>query len=171
LTRFGRFDWLLPRRRLYNGIAMPKEIERKFLVSGNRWRKGASRGKSIHQAYLALTDTISLRIRTIGDAKAYLTIKSRQSDLSRAEFEYPIPLKDARELMKMRTGRLIKKRRHVVRAGRTRFEVDVFKGAHLGLVLAEVELPTERTRFDRPQWLGKEVTGKRRYYNANLARV
>ena len=118
---------------------------------------------------MALTDTISLRVRTIGNAKAYLTIKSAQSDTTRSEFEYPIPLKDARALMKLRTGRLIKKRRHVVKAGNARFEVDVFNGDHRGLVIAEIELATERARFDRPRWLGKEVTGERRYYNSNLA--
>ena len=148
---------------------MAKEIERKFLVSGSSWRKRADRGKAILQAYLALTDTISLRVRTIGNAKAYLTIKSAQSDTTRSEFEYPIPLKDARALMKLRTGRLIEKRRHIVKAGQARFEVDVFKGDHQGLVIAEIELATRRGRFDRPEWLGKEVTGEKRYYNANLA--
>ena len=149
---------------------MPKETERKFLVSGSAWRKRASRGKAIRQAYLALTDTISLRVRTIGKGKAYLTIKSEQSDTTRDEFEYPIPLKDARALMKMRTGRLIKKRRHIVKAGKARYEIDVFKGDHRGLVIAEIELSTRRARFDRPNWLGKEVTGQKRYYNAQLAR-
>src|SRR5262245_47448921 len=147
---------------------MPKEIERKVLVSGNGWRKRADRGKAIRQAYLALTDTISLRVRTVG-AKGYLTIKSAQSGTTRSEFEYPIPAKDARALMKLRTGRLIKKRRHIVKSGKTRFEVDVFKGDHRGLVIAEIELPTARSRFDRPAWLGKEVTDEKRYYNASLA--
>ena len=148
---------------------MPKEIERKFLVSGKGWRERADRGKAIRQAYLALTDTISLRVRTISNDKAYLTIKSAQSDTTRSEFEYSIPLKDARALMKLRTGRLIEKRRHVVKAGKARFEVDVFKGNHSGLVIAEIELSTRLARFERPEWLGKEVTGEKRYYNANLA--
>jgi adenylate cyclase len=148
---------------------MPKEIERKFLVSGNGWRKRANRGKIICQAYLTLTDTISLRIRTIGKTKAYITIKGARSGATRSEFEYPIPLKDARALMKLRIGRLIEKRRHVVKLGKTRVEVDVFKGEHRGLVLAEIELATERARFERPEWLGKEVTAEKRYYNANLA--
>ena len=149
---------------------MAKDIERKFLVSGSGWRKRADRGKSIRQAYLAFTKTISLRVRTIGKDKAYLTIKSAQSGKSRSEFEYPIPIKDARAHMKLRTGRLIKKRRHIVKSGKSSFEVDVFKGDHHGLVLAEVELPTERSRFERPDWLGKDVTDEERSYNANLAK-
>jgi adenylate cyclase len=148
---------------------MAKEVERKFLVSGNGWRKRATRGKTIRQAYLAVTDTMSLRVRIIGRANAYLTIKNEESQITRAEFEYPIPIKDARALMKLRTGRLIKKRRHVVNVGKARFEVDVFKGDHQGLVIAELELPTPRARFDQPDWLGREVTGRKRYYNANLA--
>jgi adenylate cyclase len=157
--------------KLVKGVAMPKEIERKFLVLGSDWRKCADHGKAIRQAYLALTDTISLRVRIVGDEKAYLTIKSAQSDTTRSEFEYPIPLKDARALMKMRTGTLIKKRRHIVKTGKARFEVDVFKGDHQGLVIAEIELSTRGARFDRPLWLGREVTGEKRYYNANLARA
>jgi adenylate cyclase len=148
---------------------MPKEIERKFLVSGNGWRKRANRGKVIRQTYLALTETISLRVRTIGNTKAYLTIKGARSGATRSEFEYPIPLKDARALMKLRTGRLIEKRRHVVKVGKARYEIDVFKGKQRGLVIAEIELPTERARFERPHWLAKEVTGEKRYYNATLA--
>jgi adenylate cyclase len=149
---------------------MAKETERKFLVSNDGWRKRADRGKSIRQAYLALTDTMSLRVRTVGKRKAYLTIKGARSGATRAEFEYPIPLKDARALMKLRTGRLIKKRRHVVKAGKARVEVDVFEGKHRGLILPEVERPSQRRRFDDFEWLGKDVTDEERYYNANLAK-
>jgi adenylate cyclase len=148
---------------------MAKEIERKFLVTGKSWRRRAGRGKSIRQAYLALTEASSVRVRIIGNAKAFLTIKSSQSGVSRSEFEYPIPVKDAHALMKFRTGRVIEKRRHVVKAGKDCFEVDVFKGDHSGLVIAEIELSTERATFERPEWLGREVTGSRRYYNAHLA--
>jgi adenylate cyclase len=100
----------------------------------------------------------------------YFTIKGERSGATRAEFEYPIPLKDARARMKLRTGRLIKKRRHGVKAGKARVAVDVFEGKHRGLVLAEVELPSPRSRFDRFEWLGKDVTADERYYNANLAK-
>lgn len=148
---------------------MPKEIERKFLVSGKGWRKCADRGKAICQAYLALTDALSIRVRIIGNTKGYLTLKSAQVGITRSEFEYAIPIKEARVLLKMRIGRLIEKRRYVVKAGKARFEVDVFNGAHRGLVIAEIELDSERTQFDRPEWLGKEVTGDKQYYNAILA--
>lgn len=150
-------------------MTLAREIERKFLVSGSGWRKHADRGRVIRQAYLALNDTISLRVRTIDNAEAYLTIKSAQPDITRSEFEYPIPLSDARALMKLRTGRLIEKRRHVVETPGACFEIDVFKGDHRGLVIAEIELPARLAEFDRPQWLGREVTGEERYYNASLA--
>jgi adenylate cyclase len=96
---------------------MAQETERKFLVAGKGWRKHGVRGKEIRQAYLALTNRISLRVRTVDKTKAYITIKGAESGASRPEFEYPIPLKDARSLMKLRTGRLIRKRRHVVKGG------------------------------------------------------
>jgi adenylate cyclase len=148
---------------------MPKEIERKFLVTGNEWRKRAGRGKPMRQAYLALTGKISLRVRIIGRTKAFVTVKSARAGTTRSEFEYPIPIKDAQALMKLRVGRLIRKRRYVVKAGKSRFEVDVFEGDHRGLVIAEIELASARARFERPEWLGKEVTRERRYYNASLA--
>ena len=148
---------------------MAKEIERKFLVTDKSWRKRAGQGKSVRQAYLSRTETASIRVRIVDNAKAFLTIKSSQSGISRSEFEYPIPVKDARALMKLRTGRVIEKRRHVVKAGKACFEVDVFEGDHSGLVIAEIELSGERAQFKRPAWLGKEVTDEKRYYNANLA--
>ena len=148
---------------------MGKEIERKFLVSGDDWRKRSGRAKEIQQAYLTLNERISLRVRIVGKSKAYLTIKSPLSRGSRLEFEYPIPFKDAGELMKLRKGRLIKKRRHLLRAGKRTIEIDVFKGDHRGLVIAEVELPTKRTKFIPPDWLGREVTEQKKYNNANLA--
>ena len=150
---------------------MSKEIERKFLVTGDGWREQADRGKTIRQAYLATTDDLSIRVRTIGKTKAFLTIKSEESSLTRSEFEYAIPVKHAQRLMKQRSGRLIVKRRHIVKVGKSRFEVDVFRRGLRGLVIAEIELPSEEAQFERPKWLGKEVTGKRRYYNAQLARV
>jgi adenylate cyclase len=149
---------------------MATEIERKFLVAGNGWRKQASRGKNIRQAYLVLDGPVSMRVRIIGGTKAWVTIKGTRSGISRAEFEYPIPLKDARALMKLRTGRVIKKTRHEVKVGTARFEVDVFKDAHRGLVIAEIELASTRSTFKRPDWLGQEVTHQRKYYNASLAR-
>jgi adenylate cyclase len=149
---------------------MAREIERKFLVSGSGWRKDADRGQTIRQAYLADTGRLSIRVRTIGATKAFVTIKSGQPSLSRSEFEYPIPPADARGLMKLRTGGVIVKRRHTVTIGKTRFAIDVFQRRHRGLVIAEVELPSPGAQFARPKWLGKEITGMKRYYNAQLAR-
>jgi adenylate cyclase len=150
---------------------MGKEIERKFLVSSNAWRKHADRGKEIQQAYLANTGKISARVRIVGKNKAWITIKSEGSHISRAEYEYAIPIRDAKKLLKLRVGRLIVKRRHSVRVGRLRFEIDVFAREHRGLVIAEIELPSKRAKLERPAWLGREVTGERRYYNAHLART
>jgi adenylate cyclase len=149
---------------------MAEEIERKFLVSGNGWRKHADRGKEIQQAYLARTGNLSIRVRTVGKRQAWLTIKTARPGLSREEYEYAVPVKDARSLMKLRIGRLIVKRRHIVKAGRSRFEVDVFARELKGLVIAEIELPSRHALFERPAWLGREVTGKKRYYNEQLAR-
>jgi adenylate cyclase len=148
---------------------MGKEIERKFLVSGNGWRKHADRGKPIRQAYLANTRKLSARVRIVGKAKATITIKSAGSGLSRGEYEYPIPIKDARSLLKLRVGRLIVKRRYTVKAGKARFEIDVFARDQRGLVIAEIELASARVKFERPAWLGREITGDKRYYNARLA--
>jgi adenylate cyclase len=150
---------------------MANEIERKFLVSGNGWRKHAVRSKALRQAYLANTRKLSMRVRIVGKTKAVVTIKSGGTRVSRAEYEYAIPIKDARELMKLRIGRLIVKRRHDVKVGKSRFEIDVFAGDHRGLIIAEIELPSSRATFERPPWLGREITGHSRYYNARLARA
>jgi adenylate cyclase len=148
---------------------MATEIERKFLVTGDGWRRLAESSTTIRQAYLALTEAMSVRIRIVNDAKAFVTIKSAAPGLVRAEFEYPIPVGDARDLMQMRIGLVIEKRRHFVSVGGSRWEVDVFAGAHDGLVIAEIELPHADAGFERPDWLGAEVTDDRRYYNADLA--
>jgi adenylate cyclase len=150
---------------------MAKEIERKFLVKGRGWREHADRGKKMRQAYLALTEELTVRVRTIGKNKAFLTIKSAKSELSRDEYEYEIPVADAKKLMKLRIGRLIVKRRYIVEVNRSVFEVDVFGRKLKGLVIAEIELTSRHTLFRQPDWLGKEITGKKRYYNAQLAQA
>lgn len=148
---------------------MAKEIERKFLVSGGGWQDQVERSRVFRQAYLALTDALAVRVRIIDDAEAFLTLKSAEPGTTRSEFEYPIPLADAQALMELRRGLAIEKRRHIVPLGGQRWEVDVFEGAHDGLIIAEIELPHADAAFERPDWLGREVTGERRYYNANLA--
>lgn len=148
---------------------MAKEIERKFLVTGEGWRDRAEGSRGLRQGYLALTDKLAVRVRILDDAEALLTFKSAAPGTTRAEYEYPIPLADARELLTLATGLVIEKRRHRVPLDGLTWEVDVFEGAHAGLVIAEIELPTEDTPFTRPGWLGREVTADRRYYNASLA--
>ncbi len=148
---------------------MATEVERKFLVSGNEWQVEVAHSAAIRQAYLSFTPAMAIRIRIVDDAAAFLTIKSAAPGIARSEFEYPIPLADAHGLLALRAGEVIEKRRHLVRAGWAQWEIDVFEGAHAGLVIAEIELPDADVAFERPSWLGKEVTGDPRYYNANLA--
>ncbi len=148
---------------------MADEIERKFLVSGDPWRTAADRGCLIQQAYLALADVVSVRVRVRDKAAATLTIKSRAVALRRKEFEFPIPVDEAAELIMLRTGALIEKTRYKVPCGDLVWEIDVFEGANTGLVIAEIELEHEGQAFERPAWLGEEITGVERYYNASLA--
>ena len=147
---------------------MATEIERKFLVAGDGWRSAVTSHLDIRQAYLAVTDANTVRVRIHGDT-AFLTIKSSGSGMSRQEFEFAIPLAEAEGLLAMRRGRVIEKRRHHVPAGALRWEIDVFGGEFDGLIIAEIELPSEDTDFARPDWLGAEVTGDPRYGNAYLA--
>ena len=122
----------------------------------------------IEQGYVARSEELTLRIRTRDD-KGFLTIKGRSNaaGMSRDEWEYEIPVEEARELLRFSRG-TIDKTRYLVPAGRHPFEVDRFYGANEGLVVAEVELTDENEPFERPAWLGREVTGDRRYYNSQL---
>ena len=119
---------------------MSFEIERKFLVRGNDWRALVSSQTTIRQAYLASSAKSSTRIRIRGDGTATLTIKSRPADLRRLELEYPIPVLQAEALMQLREGSIIEKTRHVVPHGSLAWEIDVFAGDNLGLIIAEIEL-------------------------------
>jgi adenylate cyclase len=148
---------------------MAHEIERKFLVSGENWRSSVTATKSLHQAYLARTDQLSARVRIVDGKEAFLTIKSAGAGATRSEFEYPIPVEDARELMELREGRIIEKVRHIAKIDGMRWEIDVFAGELIGLVIAEIELADEDTGFEHPRWLGREVTHDPAYYNAALA--
>lgn len=147
---------------------MGVEIERKFLVIGDAWRRDVTACRSLRQGYLSRGETPSVRIRTDGGS-AWLTIKTGGQGMTRAEFEYNIPVSDAEELLKACHGRVIGKVRHIVPHGRHQWEVDVFVGKNAGLVLAEIELDAEHEEFVRPTWIGDEVTGDPRYYNSSLA--
>ncbi|MGD2136744.1 MAG: CYTH domain-containing protein [Gammaproteobacteria bacterium] len=145
---------------------MAREIERKFLVTTREWQSGDA--QEYRQGYLNLDKERTVRVRIAGEA-AYLTIKGITQGATRREFEYAIPLADARELLTNLCHKpLIEKRRHKVRHGGLTWEVDEFFGDNAGLVVAEVELEDEDQPFERPPWLGEEVTDDPRYYNASL---
>ncbi|MGH8855405.1 MAG: CYTH domain-containing protein [Telluria sp.] len=146
---------------------MGVEIERKFLVVADDWR-ALGDPVLLRQGYLNADPARTVRVRIEGGA-GVLTIKGKNTGATRAEWEYPIPLADAEELLDTLCARpLIEKyRRRIEHAGFT-WEVDEFLGENAGLVVAEIELPSEDTAFDQPAWIGQEVTGERRYYNSSL---
>jgi len=146
---------------------MPLEIERKFLVRGDAWR--AAPRVYICQGYLNRDRQRTVRVRIAGDA-AWLTIKGESAGATRAEFEYAIPLQDARELLPLCEPPLIEKYRHTLQACGNLWEVDEFLGDNQGLVVAEIELASADQAFERPDWVGAEVTEDARYYNSNLSR-
>jgi adenylate cyclase len=148
---------------------MAYEIERKFLVKDDRWRDGADGGVAIRQAYLCRTPSISLRIRVVGESRATLTVKSPAAEIRRLEFEYAIPLADAYALIELREGAVIEKRRHKLPRHGLTFEIDEFEAENEGLIIAEIELPHEDACFEKPAWLGPEITADARYSNASLA--
>lgn len=149
---------------------MALEIERKFLVDGV-YEFDIVVSTRITQGYLTATPERTVRIRRAGD-RAFLTIKGalNATGMTRSEWEYEIPAADAEEMLLLCTSGLIDKTRHTTPYGDHVFEVDEFHGANAGLVLAEVELEDEAEAFRVPPWLGREVTGDPRYYNAMLAR-
>lgn len=146
---------------------MASEIERKFLVRDDSWQDG-SPGLRITQGYLSLDPARNVRIRVAGE-NAWLTIKGITSGITRTEFEYPIPVAKARELLDICLPSVIDKTRHRIHFRGHLWEIDVFHGANEGLVIAEVELADESVMPDLPSWVGKEVSSDYRYYNASLA--
>jgi len=148
---------------------MPTEIERKFLVADDAWRRSASAPRELRQGYLALTERAVIRVRLVDGERAWLGIKEHRIGRSHGEYEYEIPVGEARELLALCTGAVIEKRRYVVPVGGHCWEVDEFLGDNAGLVLAEIELGAEDEAFREPDWLGREVTDERRFYNAALS--
>lgn len=147
---------------------MGTEIERKFLVASEAWREGATRISCL-QGYLRRDRECVVRARLMGDA-GFLTIKGERSGIARAEFEYAIPPEDARYMLEhLALKPLVEKWRWHVRTRDALWEVDEFLGANRGLVVAEIELPAEDASFERPPWLGREVTHEARYTNASLS--
>lgn len=147
-----------------------KEIERKFLVTSNSFLSESTTSYRIVQGYLNTDPERTVRIRIKG-TKGYITIKGKgnASGTTRFEWEKEIALSEAEQLLLLCEEGVIDKIRHEIPLGNHCFEVDVFAGVNDGLIVAEVELQTENESFEKPDWLGKEVTGQVRYYNAYLS--
>lgn len=149
---------------------MATEIERKFLVLDERWRRQAAAGIFMRQGYLSGGQQSSIRVRLQGE-QAFLNIKSATLGVSRREYEYAIPIKDADELLDhFCDGPLIEKTRYEVEYAGHVWEVDVFAGDNAGLVVAEIELGSEDEAFEKPPWVGAEVSYDPRYYNVCLVK-
>lgn len=151
---------------------MAREIERKFLVKDDSYKQLAYDSSRIQQGYICSARGRTVRVRIRGE-RGFLTIKgpSRDGGLSRYEWEKEIPLQEAEELMLLCEPGMIDKTRYLVQSGKHVFEVDEFYGENEGLVMAEVELASESEAFERPDFLGEEVTGDVRYYNSFLMRT
>ncbi|WP_395746776.1 CYTH domain-containing protein [Prosthecobacter sp.] len=148
---------------------MPTEIERKYLIKPGQWQP-ASPGRRMTQGYLSRDPDRTVRVRVVG-AEAFMTVKSRRTGITRTEIEFPIPLEHARDLLQLCHQPLIDKTRHEVMHAGMLWEVDVFHGANDGLIVAEIELPSEDTAFEKPAWIGDEVSHDLRYTNSNLCAV
>lgn len=151
------------------------EIERKFLLADDGWRAAVQRSQTMAQGYIndmaALREgrqSASVRVRIAGDT-GWLNLKSRELGHTRQEFDYPIPLADARGLLALCVGGRIEKVRHYIPWQGLTFEVDEFSGDNAGLLVAELELDHADAEFARPSWLGREVTDELRFYNLALA--
>lgn len=145
------------------------EIERRFLVKSSEWRRHSIRQVRLRQAYLAVGGNAVVRVRVIDETSATLTVKSEAGHVRRHEFEYPIPVGDAEALLSLRTGALISKVRHQVPYRGHLWELDVFDGMNIGLVIAEVELALASEDVALPGWIGREITGDARFSNSRLA--
>lgn len=148
---------------------MNLEIERKFLVKGD-FRKDVTSSVKIKQGYIAVAHGLSVRIKIIC-ARGYVTIKSGYDDsgLIRNEWEKEIPIEEAEELLKICGTRMINKTRYLIPSEGLTWEVDEFHGENLGLLIAEIELTSVSESFNKPDWLGEEITGKNCYYNSALS--
>ena len=149
---------------------MATEIERKFLVKGDEWRRSVANSLQFKQGYLAGTVSSSVRVRIEGD-NAYLNIKSAILGIKRQEHEYAIPLQDAAEMLSNLCEKpLVEKRRSFVKHDGRTWEIDEFEGENEGLIVAEIELNHENEELNLPDWLGEEVSEDVRYYNVNLVK-
>lgn len=148
--------------------ALAREVERKFLIRDESWREHADEGQRMRQGYLIGAARASIRVRTAGE-QAWLNIKSATLGVERREYEYPVPLADAEEMLAELCERpLIEKVRYELAWGGHTWEIDVFEGENAGLIVAEIELADAEEAFERPPWLGEEVSDDPRYYNVCL---
>jgi len=149
---------------------MPIEIEHKYLVDKIKWQEiKADRSVEMIQAYMVSEADKTIRVRIAGE-EAFLTIKGKTKGASRAEFEYEIPVDEAKELIEKFCTKTVEKRRfYVVFRGKT-WEIDVFSGKNEGLIVAEIELDSETEQYDKPDWVTKEVTSDFKYTNSQLAK-
>jgi adenylate cyclase len=145
---------------------MHLEIERKFLINGNEWR--IATGVKFSQGYLNRNKTRTVRVRVAGN-QGFLTIKGATVGATRLEFEYEIPLMDAENLLELCEKPIIQKIRYEIEYKGLMWEIDEFHGENAGLVIAEIELLSEGQSFEKPSWVGEEVTYDPRYFNSNLA--
>lgn len=149
---------------------MAKEIERKYLVINDKYIEMAYSSSHIIQGYLSTRKEATVRVR-IRDDKAYLTIKGQNIDIVRDEWEYPILLPDAKDMLEICEGNIIDKTRYLVNYRGQIWEIDEFHGVHHGLVLAEIEMETAGSEYPLPPFIGREVSGDSRYYNSVLAGI
>lgn len=153
---------------------MATEIERKFLLADGITAAAiaarATKASRIAQGYLASDPQRTVRVRIKGE-QGFLTVKGKNDGISRLEFEYAVPLADAEAMLALCTTPLIEKTRYLIPQGELVWEVDVFAGDNAGLIVAEIELPTDDFPFERPDWVGVEVSGDPRYYNSSLQRA
>jgi adenylate cyclase len=148
---------------------MAIEIERKFRLIDDSWRRQIRSSTLLRQGYLANTHRASVRVRLAGEA-GWLSVKAMTPGIARAEYEVAIGGDDANEMLdQLCEGTLIEKYRHIVRHERHDWEIDEFLGQNAGLIIAELELDSEHEAFARPSWLGEEVTRDERYYNFRLS--
>ncbi len=146
---------------------MGKETEHKYLVISDSFKKMAERSETLAQGYLSRTPERTVRVRVKGD-KGYLTVKGKNEGDTRLEFEYEVPVEDAREMLELCEGEIVEKIRYFVPYKGRVWEVDCFEGDLKGIVVAEVELPYQGCGYERPDFVGEEVTGDPRWYNSQL---
>ncbi|WP_170295119.1 CYTH domain-containing protein [Paracoccus aestuariivivens] len=146
---------------------MAKEIERKFLVANSGWQAGVSHQQELHDGLISTTEGRKVRVR-IQDDQAILTVKGPRHGIVRDEFEYPVPLADAQEMLRLCGDEVVEKTRYHIPAGELTWTVDVYHGLLAGITIAEVELPSLNYPVPLPAWVGREVSGVQAYRKVNM---